>query len=146
MEEPPSRNLQKERTTQMKNHHRPTCASHNGDACNCIYGSKIRKLFGAAKTGPELRDEGAQLVEDHTPDDWKDRANAEINRMASLGFPFTAENVREVVGSPINHQNAMGAVFLNARRKGIITRIGYIQGKRTSAHARMLAQYKGVAK
>jgi len=125
------------------NHHRPTCASHKGGACNCIYGSKIRKLFGAPKAGTELRDEGIALVEEHTPDDWKERCDAEIERMAKLGFNFTAEDIREVVGSPKNHPNAMGARFNRAVKKKLIVCIGFTLGRRPEAHARLLRKYKG---
>lgn len=125
------------------NHHRPTCASHKGDACNCIYGSKIRKLFGAKKTATELRDEGIDLVEEHTPDDWRERCDAEIERQAGLGWTFTAEDIREFVGSPKNHPNAMGARFRRAAQKKIIVVVGFSLGTRRESHARLLRKYKG---
>lgn len=127
----------------MNTHHKPTCASHKGAPCNCIYGSKIRKLLGVKKTATELRDEGVDLVEEHTPDDWRERCDAEIARQASNGWTFTAEDIREVVGSPKNHPNAMGARFRRAAQKGVIVVVGFKLGTRPESHARLLRKYKG---
>ena len=63
--------------------------------------------------------------------------------MAGLGFVFTAEDIREVVGSPTNHPNAMGARFRRAAQKNIIVVVGFTLGTRPESRARLLRKYKG---
>jgi predicted HD phosphohydrolase len=93
-------------------------------------------------TGSILRDEGVARVDRATGGEWRDSCDAVIRTMAQSGLPFTAEDVRDWVGEP-HHPNAWGARFLDARRSGIVDRIGYRTARRPEAHARVVAIYKG---
>jgi hypothetical protein len=95
-------------------------------------------------TGTELRDQGMALVNEATPEQWKDEADSLIVSMARSGAEFTAEDVRAWVGNPPK-ANAMGARFMAALRSGIIERAGWKHASRREAHARALAVYRGVA-
>lgn len=95
-------------------------------------------------TGTELRDEGIALVDQATPERWKDEADSLIVSMARSGAEFTAEDVRAWVGDPPK-PNAIGARFMAALRAGIIERAGWKHASRREAHARALAVYRGAA-
>ena len=93
-------------------------------------------------TSIELRDQGMALVDRNTPEGWKHTADTVIRVLSLSGMIFTAETVRKWLPEPPN-PNAMGSRFSAAIRKGWITKVGYTNAKRPSAHARALAQYKG---
>lgn len=93
-------------------------------------------------TGTELRDNGIALVDQATPDQWKNEADSLIVSMARSGAEFTAEDVRAWVGDPPK-PNAIGARFMAALRSGIIERAGWKHASRREAHARALAVYRG---
>lgn len=126
--------------------HKPTCEAHHGKPCNCIYGLRIKKLFKASAEGPtgdDLRDEGMASVDKHTGQAWRDACDAEIRRLAATGKWFTANDVRDVVGYPPHHPNAMGSRFMAAVKAGIIEHGGYIKSPRKEARSRALKSYTG---
>ena len=93
--------------------------------------------------GGTLRDDGAEAVSRNEDGAWKSDTDAVIVFLASMGEPFTAEDVRASVGDPPHHPNAMGARFLKATRDGIIKRVGYVRPRRSSSHASIIGQYTG---
>lgn len=95
------------------------------------------------KTGKDLRDEGVASVYGHTPESWRSSTQLLIAQLASNGQPFTAEDVREIVGDPPNHHNAMGAQFIGAAKAGLIEKVGYTQPTRSSRHASVMAVWRG---
>lgn len=95
------------------------------------------------ETGEELRDAGISQVEKNTPLDWRSSAQFAIANLAVAGKPFTAEDVRDLVGDPPNHSNAMGAQFMVACKAGMIRRIGYAKPRRASRHAGVIAEWIG---
>jgi transposase InsO family protein len=94
-------------------------------------------------TGEQLRDRGVAKVNANTCDDWKNECDYIIGWLARNGAEFTAEDVRDWIKDP-PHPNAMGARFLQAIKTRTITRITYRNAKRPTAHARVLAVYKGI--
>ena len=94
-------------------------------------------------TGITLRDKGISLADRNTPEGWKKATDAVILMLSFSGIIFSAEDVRLWVGEPPN-PNAFGSRFMNAIKKGWIKKVGYTNAKRPDAHARALAQYRGV--
>ena len=94
-------------------------------------------------TGITLRDKGISLADRNTPEGWKKAVDTVIWTLSCSGMIFTAEDVRLCVVDPPN-PNAFGSRFMNAIKKGWIKKVGYTNAKRPDAHARALAQYRGV--
>lgn len=94
-------------------------------------------------TGEELRDNGVDKVNSNTPENWKRDCDYIISWLARNGAEFTAEDVRAWIDEP-PHPNAMGARFLKAVKAKKIVRLEYRKAKRPSAHARILAVYRGI--
>lgn len=93
--------------------------------------------------GNRMRDQGIAQVDSHTPEAWKTSMDTAISTYAKTGRTFTAEDVREIAGEPPT-PNAMGARFLQAMKRGIISKVGYRSAHRSSAHGRAIAVYTGV--
>lgn len=98
-------------------------------------------------SGAYLRDQGAEQVRSHN-EEWAERADIAVGRLAFetiLGIRdrFSAEDVRQVVGDP-PHFNCMGAVFLRARKRGLIQPCGEGKASRAVGHATRLRYYRGV--
>lgn len=77
---------------------------------------------------------------------WHDRALAALDALAAAGAPFTADDLVERVGLPdtgTNRNNAVGALFAGASRRGVITRAGYRSSTRVSGHGRIVAVWVG---
>lgn len=78
---------------------------------------------------------------------WRTRALDAVRDLASTGLPFTADDVIAAVGLPDvgpNRNNAVGATFTAAARRGWIVKTGhYRQSRRVLAHARMIAVWVG---
>jgi hypothetical protein len=102
-------------------------------------------LFDEGEEGRRLRDEGVAKVEDSNDaaQEWKEQARGWVISRARREGQFNADDLRAVIGPPPNHHNAMGAVFLWARRQGFITRVGYRSMRRAKAHARPTFVYEG---
>ena len=74
---------------------------------------------------------------------WKDAARQALAAFARSGTEFTAEDVRDVVGDPPGHPNAMGGSFQKASRQGLIHRVGFRPARRPSRNVSSLAVWKG---
>jgi hypothetical protein len=96
-------------------------------------------------TGEQLAIAGMTLADQAASTDWKDRWNAAIAQLASVGVEFTADDVRELAGEPTDHPNAIGARFHAAARAGLIKRAGYRKSQRTARHANTVAVWVGAA-
>lgn len=97
--------------------------------------------------GENLKAEGVAVVAEHN-EAWMDAVLAVIRRKAALpSFEFTVENIRRsCVTAGINapkHPNAWGAAFSVAAKQGLIVRTGYTKNALPSAHARVVAVWKG---
>lgn len=79
-------------------------------------------------------------------EDWLNQVLSAISFLAASGKEFTVEDVRHFcngLGHP-THPNAWGAAFSRAARQGLIVRTGYRKNGLPSAHARVVATWKGV--
>lgn len=103
-------------------------------------------LFDPA-TGKALRDEGADRALNaggDDMDDWRCAAKTALARLSDEDREFSADDVIAVVGPPPEgRHNAVGGLFLWARQSGFINQVGYRQGSRPSAHARIQRTWRG---
>lgn len=94
-------------------------------------------------TGEELKAAGiAQALDNPTTPPWKVVARQAIDELAARYHPFTAEDVRRMVGDPPT-EKVIGAIFNAAARAGVIKRVGFVQTRRPSSHATMTSQWIG---
>lgn len=68
-----------------------------------------------------------------------------IKGFAQADVEFTVEDVRRASAYLVEllHPNAWGAAFSAAAKQGLIVRCGYTKNKLASAHARVVAVWKG---
>lgn len=106
------------------------------------------KLFDPA-TGKALRNEGADRALNADSEaliSWRDAAEIALARLAAEGREFSADDVVAEVGPPPEgRHNALGGLFLAARHSGFIHHVGYRQGSRPSAHARIQRTWRGAS-
>jgi hypothetical protein len=78
--------------------------------------------------------------------DWRRRAEVALYELAETGKPFTADDVVAVVGLPDlgpGRNNAVGAMFSAAAKRGWIVRVGYRKATRVLSHGRVVAVWAG---
>jgi hypothetical protein len=95
----------------------------------------------AARTA---RDDGIARVDDNSDDGWKEAVDDWIHLLARCGADFTVDDIRKVITREPHHDNAWGARFAAAARRGVIRRVGYRQSARPAGHARAVAVWRGV--
>lgn len=97
----------------------------------------------------EARKEAGQRQAEYADPAWSWRSDAldAIWELAASGRTFTADDVVAVVGLPDfgpNRNNAVGAVFSSAAKRGWIVSTGvYRKSRRPEAHARVIAVWAG---
>ena len=76
---------------------------------------------------------------------WRLWAEDELDRLIDTGRPFTADDLRSVVGDPPDgaHVNGVGSLFTNATRAGRILMVGYRPSSRPQARGRVLRVWRG---
>lgn len=91
------------------------------------------------------RDEGMSRVEANSHEEWKAAVDRAISWLARNNLEFTSDDIRSTfdVGEP-HHDNAWGARFAAAARRGLIVKIGHRQSARKVGHARTIAVWRGV--
>ncbi|MGH2595798.1 MAG: hypothetical protein ACRDH7_07520 [Actinomycetota bacterium] len=77
--------------------------------------------------------------------EWRQTWEQAIRLLASIGDPFTSDDVRAIAGDPWDHPNACGSLFNRAARAGVIERIGYRKSERPRLHSHPLTLWRGVA-
>jgi hypothetical protein len=101
---------------------------------------------GDAPTGEALRDEGVDQALNAADTRARLAGEDAIRRLAELGGPFTAEDVRELVGAPLGARpNLLPALFRQAARRGEIVAVGYRPASRPEARQRVLRVWRGAA-
>lgn len=103
-----------------------------------------RRATRTADDGAAARDLGADLAANSVHTGWRVAAEAAIDRLAATGRQFTADDVRDRVGGPPGHHNALGGVFIAAARRGQIRPVGYRASDRRQAHRRPIRTWVGV--
>lgn len=96
---------------------------------------------------PSPRDEAAAAAENSLDTRWRLWAQAELDRLIASGEPFTADDLRAVVGDPPDgkHRNGIGGLFLRASKAGRIVMAGYQPSTRREARQRVLRVWRGAA-
>lgn len=101
-------------------------------------------------TGEDLKAQGmAQALEADAVAEWRELARESVEWLAAQGRPFTSDDLTALCGLPhpdagSNRNNAVGAVFSGAARRGLIRRVGMRKAGRASSHARVLTVWEGV--
>lgn len=98
-------------------------------------------ISGQLDIGAALRDEGQQRAE-RSSGTWSEAASEAIVLLAERGQPFTANDVRDLVGDP-PVPNSMGTAITNAHRAGLIRFLRYERSARTKRHAARIGVYVG---
>jgi hypothetical protein len=99
--------------------------------------------------GLELRDEGMAMAE-AAATDWKIAWRIAIEELAASssfdGQPrrFSADDVRVRAGEPEDHVNAVGSLFCQAARAGLIEAVGVTKSRRATRHANRVVVWQGV--
>lgn len=99
-------------------------------------------MTGQLTLGELLKSAGMARAANAEAQAWKARADLAIVHLASLGRPFTAEDVRAICGDP-EHVNAFGSRLSYAAKKGIIQPAGYEEATRPSRHRAILRCWIG---
>lgn len=73
---------------------------------------------------------------------WHAKALDNIALLATAEADFSAEDIRKAIGDP-PVSNLMGAVFMEACRKGWIVPAGYGKASRPSRHASIIRYWRG---
>lgn len=71
------------------------------------------------------RDAGMQAATYNADVAWRHACDTTIQRLATRGDEFTADDVRAICGVVAHSPNAFGARFSAAAKAGIIRRVGY---------------------
>lgn len=101
-------------------------------------------MNGQATLGEALKNQGMVRAYEAADGDWKNNWSQAIALLASIGEPFTSDEVREIAGAPWDHPNAAGALFHKAARAGLIRSIGYRKSERSTLHKHPLTLWVGV--
>jgi hypothetical protein len=98
--------------------------------------------------GERLAQRGqAQAMSSDAAWEWSRRAELAIRELAATGTPFTSDDLVRLAGLPsygVNRNNAVGAFFTSASKRGLIERTGsYKKSRRAVSHGRMIAVWVG---
>lgn len=89
------------------------------------------------------RDRGAEAAA-QASSDWMRMAEDCLADYIFDGTAFTADMVRDVCGPPPS-ANAMGALFLNASKAGLIQFVALERSSRIAGHRRRITVWRGTA-
>lgn len=96
--------------------------------------------------GRQRRDEGMEAAGSTVPavlaSAWRDEAAKALETLAGRTDPFSADDLVAIAGEP-PRPNMLGPVFAQAARRNLIRAVGYTQGTRPSAHARVQRTWAG---
>lgn len=93
--------------------------------------------------GKRLRDVGMGVVLENSDESYKQNVMDVIGQLAASGYRFTAEDIREIAGSPTGHPNVLGALMHVAVKTKVIRRVDYAKAKRYRSHSRPIGVYVG---
>ena len=93
--------------------------------------------------GRELRDEGVKLVEINQLE-WRDSARAWVVGRCAKPGEFNSDDLIEAIGYPPGHPNAIGAIWLWAKRSNLVELAGYSQATRSASRGRRVLIYRGL--
>lgn len=84
-----------------------------------------------------------ETVLENSDESYKQNVMDVIGQLAASGYRFTAEDIREIAGSPTGHPNVLGALMHCAVKSGVIRRVDYMKATRIRSRARVIAVYVG---
>lgn len=95
---------------------------------------------------PDSAHTGVKLAEEHADEWWLRCALTGIGYYASLGDPFTADDVRRLGVPEPDHANRWGAAFRRAQADGVIVATGNAKPSTTgSRRGGLLREWRGAA-
>ncbi|QNE90291.1 hypothetical protein H0194_04760 [Corynebacterium incognita] len=77
---------------------------------------------------------------------WHVAAHHALTRLANTGKPFTADDLRELLGHDVqpHHPNVIGSFFRVARKDGLIRPTGkFVEARTPSRHGAAIRQWVG---
>lgn len=89
-----------------------------------------------------LRDRGVALANENADAWWRSCADTAIGYLASVGRPFSADDVQALI-PPADHPCRMGGRFHAAVRAGIVHPVGYTLSVRPARHRGVQRLYVG---
>lgn len=95
-----------------------------------------------------LRDEGMERSAEAAAEEFREVGARIVAELAASGEPFNADDLRDRLeehGVPVDRPNAVGSLFMQASRRGLIQRVGYRQTVSPSQHAHTHPLWQGVA-
>ncbi len=98
--------------------------------------------------GRRRRDEGISRVEKSGGDAatrWRDSAREWVRERATKPGEFNGDDLRLSIGGPPHSPNAMGGIWIWAKRQGLIHYVGHRPRQCASAHKQMIGVYVGAA-
>lgn len=96
--------------------------------------------------GRQLALDGMRAAEAATDVAWRKACDATIARLAATGEPFTADDVRALVGPPVAASpQAFGARFGAAHRGDVIAPVGFTTSERPERHGGVVRVWRGTA-
>lgn len=119
----------------------------DGTACWCGRTDEESDAFDGPRAQAERERGQAAAMEADRVQEWKARANAELERLAAAGRVFTADHLIGAVGVPdvgANRNNVIGAVFGAASRRRLIEKTGRtVASARVATHGHMINEWRG---
>ena len=100
-------------------------------------------MMDQLELGEALKKRGMALASLAEPEDFKQRARGAMSYLIGLGVPFTADDLRELVGDP-EHPNVVGSLFSAAAKAGQIKCLGIRASSRAQRHASVQRIWIGV--
>jgi hypothetical protein len=84
------------------------------------------------------------LADENADQHWKASFQAEGERLAALGVPFTSEDITRSVGQPPpgTSPNAVGASMNRLVRRLDLVRVGFVKSTRPTMHASIVSQWR----
>lgn len=89
---------------------------------------------------------GPPPAEDHVDPWWADGARRGLEHLASLGAPFTADDLRTLIVNDPPHPNHWGLIFRAAKRDGIIYEVTTTISRAQSRRSGLIRAWRGTAR
>lgn len=76
--------------------------------------------------------------------EWRGDALDIVERWATQGRQFTADDLRQEIGRPAPHQNMVGPIFTTAQRRGLIVKVANSVSRTKSRHGGHQYEWLGI--
>ena len=75
---------------------------------------------------------------------WRPDALDLVERWATQGRRFTADDLREAMGRPAPKHNMVGSIFTTAQRRGLITKVANTNSRTKSRNGGHQYEWRGI--